>query len=78
MELIYFRTKWKCRRKNKLITDESKISYFILLHLCAKLGAKFVIPLCTIWEKGLNSNSKILILASEILLGKGSLGSREV
>lgn len=30
------------------------------------MEVKFAIPLQTIWEKGLNNNSKILILASAV------------
>lgn len=64
--LIYFPTKWTLRRKTKLITDKSKISDFILCTFALGWKFKFAIPLQTIWEKGLNNNSKILILASTI------------
>lgn len=77
MALIYVPTKWKIWRKTKLIPDKNKISYFILLYIPVRLEVKFVIPSQTIWEKGLNSNSKILTLASKILVSESKTWGQE-
>lgn len=65
-------------RKTKLITDKSKTSNFILLYICAMLEVEFVVPLHAIWKKGLNSNSKILILASELLISEEKYRKKEM